>query len=64
MFALPLGSFIEAGAPGTKWTLLMTVVERQKGVGTQTLENDKNIKPLWYNLSHHDNRDVTTGRLV
>lgn len=39
-FALPLGSFIKTGASGTKWTLLMAVIKRQQGIGTQTLQKE------------------------
>lgn len=41
-FFLPLGPFVEAGAPGTKGTLLVTVVKRQQGVGAQTLNQAEN----------------------
>lgn len=42
--ALPLGPFIEAGAACTKWTLLVTVIKRQQGIGSQTL--NKEIKTV------------------
>lgn len=44
-YALPLGSLIQAGAPCTKWTLLMTIIKWQQGIGTQTLE--KETKTQW-----------------
>lgn len=43
-YALPLGSLVEAGAPSTKRTLLMPVVEWQQGVGAQPLEREAKTK--------------------
>lgn len=38
--ALPLGPFIEAGASGSEWALLVAVIEWQQGVWAQTLRHE------------------------
>lgn len=39
--ALPLRPLVQAGAPSTKWTLFVTIIEWQQGVWTQTLKTEK-----------------------